>query len=53
MQDIVIWWCNLIGITNDTAIQVAVGVVGGVSFVIVATVILALALIFILILNEL
>jgi hypothetical protein len=29
MEIIVSWWCNLIGIADPTAIQIATGVVGG------------------------
>ena len=29
MQRLVAWWCNLIGITDLMAIQVATGIVGG------------------------
>jgi hypothetical protein len=28
MEAFVRWWCHLIGITNDAAVQIAVGVVG-------------------------
>lgn len=29
MQDFVNWWCNLIGVTDPTSIQIAAGVISG------------------------
>ena len=29
MQNAIAWWCNLIGVSDPAAIQVAVGVVAG------------------------
>ena len=44
MQDIVSWWCDLIGITDNAAIQTATGVVGGMSLVLITLVVLVLIL---------
>jgi hypothetical protein len=35
MEKFVIWWCSLIGVTNDQAINIAVGIVAaGILFAI-------------------
>jgi hypothetical protein len=34
MQTAATWWCNLIGITDLNSVNIAVGIVGGVSFLI-------------------
>ncbi len=44
MQHIVSWWCDLIGITDNAAIQTATGVVGGMSLVLITLVVLVLIL---------
>lgn len=43
MQQLITWWCHLIGITDEAAIQMAVGIVGGSSLVLVVLVVLYLA----------
>lgn len=44
MQQLVVWWCTLIGITHDPSVTVAVGVVGGASLLVAVYIAFTLAM---------
>ena len=37
MQQLITWWCNLIGITDPVGIAVALGTVGGLTAILAAS----------------
>jgi hypothetical protein len=47
MQGFVVWWCNLIGIVDPVAIQIATAIVGGGLLLVIILIAWQLAVMFI------